>query len=152
MLVLGLHIKDRKSTRDKANLINPKPHLNPGGGGGGGTCYVDLTRDVPLPMVTFCPHHFSDWWLRHILWNCPNMNVTGLHWWSVNIASGNGLVPSDNKPLPEQMLTQISVAIWCHFGTMSGPRCPVITHYALRTTIRNIHQQWYIYLTIKGTS
>ena len=27
---------------------------------------------------------FSDWWLRHFLWNCPNMNVIGLHWWSVN--------------------------------------------------------------------
>ena len=50
---------------------------------------------------------FSDWWLRHLLWNCPNMNVTGLHWWSVNIGSGSGLVPSGNKPLPEPMLTQI---------------------------------------------
>ena len=57
---------------------------------------------------------FSDWWLRHLLWNCPNMIVTGLHWWSVNIGSGNGLVPSGNKPLPEPMLTQISVAIWRH--------------------------------------
>ena len=38
----------------------------------------------------------------------------GLHWWSVNIGSGNGLVPSGNKPLPEPMLTQISVAIWHH--------------------------------------
>ena len=42
---------------------------------------------------------FSDWWLRHLLWNCPNMSVTELHWWSVNIGSGNGLVPSGNKPL-----------------------------------------------------
>ena len=33
----------------------------------------------------------------------------GLHWWSVNIGSGNGLMPSGNKPLPEPMLTQISV-------------------------------------------
>ena len=49
---------------------------------------------------------FSDWWLRHLLWNCPNMNVTGLHWWSVNIGWGNGWVPSGNKPLPEPMLTQ----------------------------------------------
>ena len=57
---------------------------------------------------------FSDWWLRHLLWNCPNMNVTGLCWWSVNIGSGNGLVPSGNKPLPEPMLTQISVAILRH--------------------------------------
>ena len=55
---------------------------------------------------------FSDWWLRHLLWNCPNMNVSGPHWWSVNIGSGNGLVPSGNKPLPEPMLTQISVTIW----------------------------------------
>ena len=31
-----------------------------------------------------------------------------------NIGSGNGLVPSGNKPLPETMLTQIYVTIWCH--------------------------------------
>ena len=24
---------------------------------------------------------FSDWRLRHLLWNCPYMNVNGLHWW-----------------------------------------------------------------------
>ena len=30
----------------------------------------------------------------------------------LNIGSGNGLVPSGNKPLPEPMLTQFSVAIW----------------------------------------
>ena len=41
---------------------------------------------------------FSDWWWRYLFWNCPNMNVTGLHWWSVNIGSGNGLVPSGTKP------------------------------------------------------
>ena len=33
-------------------------------------------------------------------------NVTGFHWGSVNIGSGNGLVPSGNKPLPEPILTQ----------------------------------------------
>ena len=57
---------------------------------------------------------FSDWWLGHFLRNRPNMNVIGLHWWSVKIGSGNGLVSSGNKPLPEPMLTQISVAIWRH--------------------------------------
>ena len=51
---------------------------------------------------------FSEWQLRHLLWNCPDMNVTELHWWSLNIGSGNGLVPPGNKPLPEPMLTQIS--------------------------------------------
>ena len=27
----------------------------------------------------------------------------GLYWWSVNIGSGNGLVPSGNKPLSEPL-------------------------------------------------
>ena len=34
----------------------------------------------------------------------------------VNIGSGNGLVPSGNKPLPEPMLTQLYVAIILHVG------------------------------------
>ena len=55
-----------------------------------------------------------DGWLKDLSWNCPNMNVTRLQWWSVNIGSGNGLVPSGNKPLHEPMLTEISVIIWCH--------------------------------------
>ena len=38
------------------------------------------------------------------------MNATRPYWWKVNIGSGNGLVPSGNKPLPEPMLTQIYVA------------------------------------------
>ena len=42
------------------------------------------------------------------------MPTNGPYWWYINIGSGNGLVPSGNKPLPEPMLTQISVAIWCH--------------------------------------
>ena len=32
----------------------------------------------------------------------------------VNTGSGNSLVPSGNKPLPEQMYTQIYVAIWLY--------------------------------------
>ena len=44
------------------------------------------------------------------LWNCSQINVTGLNRWQVNIGSGNGLVPSGNKPLSEPMLTQIIVA------------------------------------------
>ena len=57
---------------------------------------------------------FNNCWLRNLLWNCPSMNVTGLNWCSVNIGSGNGLVPSGNKPLPEPMLTQTYAAIWRH--------------------------------------
>ena len=32
----------------------------------------------------------------------------------VNIRSGDGLVPSGNKPLPEPILTKIYVAKWHH--------------------------------------
>ena len=36
---------------------------------------------------------------------CSQANATTPHWSLVNIGSGNGLVPSGNKPLPEPMLT-----------------------------------------------
>ena len=48
----------------------------------------------------------------------PRMYARGSHWW-VNIGSGNGLVPSGTKPLPEPLLTKISDTIWCHYATMS---------------------------------
>ena len=37
----------------------------------------------------------------------------------VNAGSRNAFVPPGNKPLPESMLTQISVAKWRHLDTMS---------------------------------
>ena len=36
-----------------------------------------------------------------------------------NIGSGNGLVPSGNKPVPGLMLTQVFVAIWHDLATVS---------------------------------
>ena len=38
--------------------------------------------------------------------------------WKVTIGSGNGLVSSSSKPLPEPVLTKISHAIWHHYATM----------------------------------
>ena len=35
--------------------------------------------------------------------------------------SGNGLVLSGNKPLPEPMLTIICITVWCHWATMTQP-------------------------------
>ena len=34
-----------------------------------------------LNEIFICNFHtdFSDWWLGHLLWHCPTMNVTGLH-------------------------------------------------------------------------
>ena len=57
--------------------------------------------------------HFSDKYLKYFLWNSYQVNTTP-HWSLVNNGSGNGLVPSSNKPLHEPMFTQISGAIWRH--------------------------------------
>ena len=56
--------------------------------------------------------HFNNWYLKYSLENCYQVNATTPHWLLVKIGSGNGLVPSGNKPLHEPMLTQIFVAMW----------------------------------------
>ena len=44
--------------------------------------------------------------------NFSQVNATEPLLWEVNIGSGDGLVPSGNKPLPESMLTQTCIAVW----------------------------------------
>ena len=58
--------------------------------------------------------HFNDKYVKYFLWNCSQVNAATPHRSLVNIGSGNGLVPSGNKPLPEPMLALIPVAIWRH--------------------------------------
>ena len=48
--------------------------------------------------------NFLNLWLGCLLWNFPHVIVTRPHWWSVNIGSGNGLVPSGNNPSPPPTL------------------------------------------------
>ena len=36
--------------------------------------------------------------------------------WYADIGSCDSLVPPDNKPLPEPIVSQIRVAIWCYLG------------------------------------
>ena len=45
--------------------------------------------------------HMKDKILGHFQWNCPQVKASRSHWWLVSIGSGNGLVPSGNKPLSE---------------------------------------------------
>ena len=69
-----------------------------------------------------CGCNFDCMILKHIsvtdIWiiscNYPQLNAKGSYWWRLNIGSGNGLVSPDNKPLPEPVLTQLYVTIWCH--------------------------------------
>ena len=52
---------------------------------------------------------------------CISCEIT-LRWMSLGLTdgkSGNGLVQSSNKPLPEPLLTKLCVATWCHKGTVS---------------------------------
>ena len=56
--------------------------------------------------------------LRFFLWNCPHVNAKRPHLWLVNNVSGNGLMLSGIKPLPEPMLTHVYLAIWHHQTTM----------------------------------
>ena len=60
------------------------------------------------------------------------MNVTGPYWWLVNIGAGNGLVPSGNKPLPEPMLTQISVVTWLIYELKLGHAWVITSHSFMR--------------------
>ena len=48
---------------------------------------------------------------------------------SWNIGSGNGLVPSGNKPLPEPMLTQISRRHIASLGHNELNHCGLVTPY-----------------------
>ena len=80
--------------------------------------FVVALTDWPLGDFNSVLGHFqanfSEWWLRYLLWNCPQMNAPRPYWWWVNIGSDNGLVPSGNKPLPEPILTQIYISKWHH--------------------------------------
>ena len=75
----------------------------------------------PSPFLTYCPmRNATDFKL--VIFKCTSSAFlvklpssecikTSL---MINMASGNGLVPSGNKPLPESMLTQIYGTIWYH--------------------------------------
>ena len=77
--------------------------------------------EMPLLLLISNFHtQIKDKYLEHFLWNCPQVNAIRLHWWLVNIGSGNGLVSSGNNPLPEQMLShnELGHNEWTHSGQL----------------------------------
>ena len=34
-----------------------------------------------LNLILDFQANFSEWWLRYLLWNCPQMNATRPYWW-----------------------------------------------------------------------
>ena len=64
--------------------------------------------------------HFNDKYLNHFLWNWSRVNATRPRRRLIRyIGSGNGSVPSDNKPLHESMLIRFYVATWCQYGFLN---------------------------------
>ena len=55
------------------------------------------------------------------MWNCSRVNTTRPPLWEVNIGSGNALMASLKKPLPE-ILAQIYVVVWRHYATLSSKK------------------------------
>ena len=62
--------------------------------------------------------------------------VTRLHWWSVNIGSGNVFVPSGDKPLPEPMLTQISITIMVSLSHNELTRFGLVQIKLMKVTVK----------------
>ena len=63
------------------------------------------------------------------LWNCPLVTAEGLHWWYVNIDSGNGFVPSEWLDTIRQLaitLTNTDQVLWCN---MAAPGHNGFTHW-----------------------
>ena len=61
---------------------------------------------------------FEDWYLEQ---NIPQVSVTELHWWQINITSDDGLVPSGNKPL--YMKQYWFNSIMSLELSLQGPKC-----------------------------
>ena len=59
------------------------------------------------PDISNFLNHLQDRNLDHSLWNCHQVNFPGPYWWLVNIGSGNGLVLSGNRLLPEPGLGRV---------------------------------------------
>ena len=68
---------------------------------------------------------WSSWlFLRY----CSEFNATEPFWWYVNIDSGNGLMPSGNKPLTEPMMTLIDgITTPQSVNSFTGPSATMIS-------------------------
>ena len=89
---------------------------------GGLTDKTQATYCIDLLLTGKFESNFSEVIFKVILviggWSLSHQNAIGPHWRKINIGSGNGLVPSGNKPLPGPILIEIYVAIWRHYAPM----------------------------------
>ena len=114
--------------------------------------------DVTVIFSRVIPKHVTDKCHEYFLWNCSQVNATEHFWWWFNIGSGDGLVPSGKKPLPEPMLIQIYVAVsvtkpqWVN-GNVQRPRHPVSSiftcwHVAFSSSSSVVFSAWRLPLSL----
>ena len=70
---------------------------------------LDGILKIQIPVL------FYDWYLQIFSWSYLQMIAMGPYWWLISSGSGNGLVPSGNKSLPEPISTQFHATIWHHW-------------------------------------
>ena len=74
---------------------------------------IVIINSVALIWKQLSECNFKSWY-RISCGNLTEIGARELHRWLVNISSRHWLVSAANKPLPEPMLTHISVVIWGH--------------------------------------
>ena len=83
-------------------------------------------------------------YLQHVLWICPHVNAGRPHWWLVSIGSGNGLVPSSNKPLPGPMLWLYNLYKLHGPDAVGEKPSNLITHSLTKPTLTKFYIDiWY---------
>ena len=85
----------------------------------------------------------GDWYLEYSNIHHWGMNATWSCWWQDNIGSGNGLVLSGNKPLPDPMFTKIS---WRHMVLQGHIELtdPMLTFLSFGPSQTNFSEMWNI--------
>ena len=60
--------------------------------------------------INDCQANFINWWAEvSVVWDGPQVIVTGLQWQLVNIGLGNDVVLLGNKPLSKPTLTLLAM-------------------------------------------
>ena len=101
-------------------------------------CFINLFH---LKIWLWSEHthfqsHIKDKYLEHFLWNLPQMNAIGPHWWFINIGSGKGMLPSVNISLSDSMLIKFYGTIWRLYASLSWSESGVKKWYIFAETIQ----------------
>ena len=113
------------------------------------TCNIPRSVTILAPILSVISYHncSHDVMNTKLQIQCLGYNLSIQqfiqHWnlrWQVSIGSGNGLLPSGNKPLPEPMLTHMTITM------MTSPGHNELIQLSVDLTKHNISWYWVIQL------